>query len=222
MAPTSQLESCSSNLRRYDRDSQCKSGSTKRIPKRVRLRVSRTSRTDEAAEPHRLGSLHRDRLKKARKDALWHFIFARQNANLPRIHAQNDAFGHPIIRDLLVDPSSGLPRLRPRKFRYKRSRLPPVLVWSDARWEASDERPAGMGFVVFFPETPDQARAATDAMAGRRPPWLLGAETPRGTWRYAAYDPDSSVYAHWRAREQYIGQLEFGVAGRRQRILFAA
>lgn len=113
-----------------------------------------------------------------------------------------------FIRDLLVDPSSGLPRLRPRKFRYKRSRLPAVLVWSDARWEASDERPAGMGFVVFFPETPDQARAATDAMAGRRPPWLLGAETPRGTWRYAAYDPDSAVYAHWRAREQYIGQLE--------------
>jgi hypothetical protein len=37
----------------------------------------------------------------------------------------------PFIRDLLVDPSSGLPRLRPRKFRYKRSRLPAVLVWSE-------------------------------------------------------------------------------------------
>ena len=54
------------------------------------------------------GHLHRDRLKKARKDALGHFFFAHENASLPRIHAQNDAFGHPIYEVL---PSTFL-RLR--------------------------------------------------------------------------------------------------------------
>jgi len=84
-----------SNLRVYDRDCQCKSGSTKRIPKRVRLTVSRTSRTDEAAEPHRLGSPPSRSVEKGSKGALDHFFFAQQNASLPRNHAQNDAFGHP-------------------------------------------------------------------------------------------------------------------------------
>ena len=95
LTPTSQLESCSKILRVFRERCQCQSGSTKRNPKRVRVTPSRTSRTDEAAEPHRLGHLHRDRLKKARKDALGHFFFAQQNASLPRIDAQNDAFGHP-------------------------------------------------------------------------------------------------------------------------------
>lgn len=114
-----------------------------------------------------------------------------------------------FLHDLLVDPRTGRARLRPRTFRYKRStRTLPVLVWSDARWEASDERPAGIGFVVFFPASREAAQTA-QAMASRRtPPWLGGAETPPGVWRFAAYEPAASEYEHWRARAQYIGQLE--------------
>ena len=70
LTPVGQLESCSKHLRVLRERSHCQSGSTKRIPKRVRVRLSRTSRTDEAAES----------------------FFAHGNANLPRIHAQNDAF----------------------------------------------------------------------------------------------------------------------------------
>ena len=50
------------------------SGSTKRIPKRVRVEPSRTSRTDEAAEPHRLGSSPSRSVEKARKDAHSRFL----------------------------------------------------------------------------------------------------------------------------------------------------
>ena len=37
---------------------------------------------------------------------------------------------------------------------------------------------------------------------------MMGAATPRGVWRYAAYAPAASEYAHWRERSQYVGQLE--------------
>ena len=112
-----------------------------------------------------------------------------------------------FIRAMLVDPVTGKPVQRRRRFRYagSRSTLPTVLVWSDARWEAAQDRPAGIGFVVFFPAS----KAAADvAASSRTPPWLLGARTPPGRWRFAAYEPAASEYAHWRARSQYIGQLE--------------
>jgi len=67
--------------------------------------VSRTSRTDEAAEPLRLGWSPSRSVEKARKDAFSHYFFARQNASLPRIHAPNDAFGHPSF-DLNASDSS--------------------------------------------------------------------------------------------------------------------
>lgn len=113
-----------------------------------------------------------------------------------------------FLRDLLVDDKNRRRRLRPRSFCYKRSRLPAVLVWSDARWEASASKPAGLGFVVFFPASAAEARKATEATAARTPPWMMGAATPRGVWRYAAYAPAASEYAHWRERSQYVGQLE--------------
>ncbi len=74
LTPTKKLESYSSNLRRYDRDVQCKSGSTKRIPKRVRLNVSRTSRTDEAAEPPRKPLPPSRSVEKAREGAQSRFF----------------------------------------------------------------------------------------------------------------------------------------------------
>ena len=75
LTPTSQLESCSSNLRRYDRDFQCQCGSTKRIPKRVRVKVSRTSRTDEAAERCRLHGRRPLSLEAARDGAFGDVFF---------------------------------------------------------------------------------------------------------------------------------------------------
>ena len=110
-----------------------------------------------------------------------------------------------FVRDLLTDPATGKARQLPRRFRHSRRSEPPVLVWSDARWEASDEHPAGIGFVVFFPASDDDASAAA---AARSPPWLGGAETPRGRWKFAAYEPPPGDYSHWRERSQYIGQLE--------------
>ena len=54
LTPTSQLESCNKILRVFRERVQCQNGSTKRIPKCVRVNLSRTSRTDEAAERCRL------------------------------------------------------------------------------------------------------------------------------------------------------------------------
>ena len=55
LTPTSQLESCSKIFQRvFGEDFECQCGSTKRIPKRVRVNVSLTSHTDEAAERCRL------------------------------------------------------------------------------------------------------------------------------------------------------------------------
>ena len=74
LTPVGKLESCSKHLRVLRERSHYQSGSTKRIPKRVRVRLSRTSRTDEAAEPHRLGSSPSRPVEKARKDAQCHFL----------------------------------------------------------------------------------------------------------------------------------------------------
>jgi hypothetical protein len=99
-----------------------------------------------------------------------------------------------FLRDILVDTEKRVRRLRPRTFAYKRSRMPAVLVWSDARWEASASKPAGLGFVVFFPASAAEARKASAATAARTPPWLMGASTPVGEWRYAAYAPAAEEY----------------------------
>ena len=69
LTPTSQLESCSRILRVFRKRVQCQNGSTKRIPKRVRVNLSRTSRTDEAAEPPRKPLPPSRSVEKARKDA---------------------------------------------------------------------------------------------------------------------------------------------------------
>ena len=97
LTPTSQLESCSKILRVFREQVQCQNGSTKRIPKRVRVHLSRTSRTDEAAERCRLHGRRPLSLEAARDGACGDTIFAQVNANLLRKHAQNDAFGHPSV-----------------------------------------------------------------------------------------------------------------------------
>jgi hypothetical protein len=109
-----------------------------------------------------------------------------------------------FLRDLLADPD-GNPRLRPRRFDYRKSPLPTVLIWSDARWEPSHSHPGGIGFVVFFPASSDAEAAARSSHS---PPWMAGASTPPGEWFYAAYDLMPEEYAHWQSRATYIGQLE--------------
>ena len=81
-----------------------------------------------------------------------------------------------------------------------------LLVWSDACWEAAADRPAGVGFVVFFPASAAASHAARRSRTS--PPWLLGASTPPGEWRFASYAPAPAEFAHWRERTQYIGLLE--------------
>ena len=98
LTPTSQLESCNKILRVFRERVQCQNGSTKRIPKRVRVNLSRISRTDEAAERCRLHGRRPLSLEAARDGAFAHLNFAQNNANLLRKHAQNDAFGHPNCR----------------------------------------------------------------------------------------------------------------------------
>ena len=67
-----------------------------------------------------------------------------------------------FLRDLLVDPASGEPRLWPRVFTYGHAREPHAIVWSDACWEDKVDKPAGIGFVVFIPASPtDEAAAAS-------------------------------------------------------------
>jgi hypothetical protein len=67
-----------------------------------------------------------------------------------------------FLRDLLVDPVSKRPRLRPRTFESGREKKPHAIVWSDACWEDKNDKPAGIGFVVFIPASPtDEAAAAS-------------------------------------------------------------
>lgn len=137
-------------------------------------------------------------------------------AALQPLHASrhSSSFAAPLrtalafLRDLLVDPATLEPRLRPRRFDYassRRNRLPTVLVWSDARWEQSHASPAGIGFVVFFPDSEEAADAARRSYS---PPWMDGGRTPPGEWLFAAYDLPLGEISHWRERSQYIGQLE--------------
>ena len=75
LTPTSQLESCSEILRVFRERVQCQNGSTKRIPKRVRVNLSRISRTDEAAERCRLHGRRPLSLEAARDGALCDVFF---------------------------------------------------------------------------------------------------------------------------------------------------
>ena len=77
LTPVGQLESCSKHLRVLRERSHCQSGSTKRIPKRVRVRLSRTSRTDEAAERCRLHERGPLSLEAARDGAFSDVFFGR-------------------------------------------------------------------------------------------------------------------------------------------------
>ena len=121
-----------------------------------------------------------------------------------------------FLRDLLVDPASGEPRLWPRVFTYGHAREPHAIVWSDACWEDKVDKPAGIGFVVFIPASPtDEAAAASlspseasSAAASHSPSWTGGAATPKGEWYVASYHPPREMLAAWRTRQQYVGQLE--------------
>jgi len=95
--------------------------------------------------------------------------------------------------------SSLLEALPPHEFDVVRRRSPPVLVWSDARWEVGDPRPAGVGFVVAVPKVgaPAGVTARSVAELVRRYDFYHGSEVV----------PESFMRGFVR-RKQQIGQLE--------------
>lgn len=63
-----------------------------------------------------------------------------------------------------------------------------IFVWTDAMWEASSDRPAGIGWVVYIPA-------------------VAGCSGPTG-WFYSEYSAPADVIAAFVAKASYIGQLE--------------
>jgi hypothetical protein len=80
-----------------------------------------------------------------------------------------------------------LPLLRPKSIRLwgKGSRMPPVIVYTDARYERSNDNPAEIGIVIFDRSLP----------AGEQ-------------WRHASALVPEWLMQKFRPRQQYIGQLE--------------
>lgn len=74
-----------------------------------------------------------------------------------------------------------------RLVRLGRPSKPPVIVWSDAMWEKSSSRPAGLGFVIFVPP---------DVPSGR------------GRLIHSSVFPDERTIGFFMQKKQYIGQLE--------------
>ena len=83
-----------------------------------------------------------------------------------------------------------LPLLMPRRIvvRGPEARLPPVVIYTDARYEPTAARPAEIGVVIYDP---------VDKEAGGVP-----------TWRYTSADVPQVMMQRFVARQQYIGQLE--------------
>ena len=108
--------------------------------------------------------------------------------------------------------SSLLPQLPPHEFRVARDDSPPPLVWSDARWEEGDPRPAGVGFVVAFPNpgvTSAQVAATVAAAteAGVEFPGVAALREHFELVHGSADVPESFMRGFVRRRQQ-IGQLE--------------
>ena len=80
-------------------------------------------------------------------------------------------------------------------FRFKTKPRPTVKVWTDACWEPDAVEPAGIGVVLFFPEYTDN----------------------NGQYHASYYTPphcvaSEEVIGKFKARKQYIGQLELYAA----------
>jgi len=85
------------------------------------------------------------------------------------------------------------------EFDVVRRETPPVLVWTDARWEVDDARPAGVGFVVAVPKRGAPAGVEADSVAefARRFDVFHGSE-----------EVSESFMRGFVRRRQQIGQLE--------------
>lgn len=78
-----------------------------------------------------------------------------------------------------------LPRLPPAVYMMRKAAVPPIVVYTDAAFEPDDPRPAGLGACVYDPLAP----------GGHQ--WVVLSE-----------QTSPEVIARWKARRQYIGQLE--------------
>ena len=101
-------------------------------------------------------------------------------------------------RSSLLFFASVLPVMPPHEYEVRRLAAPPVLVWTDARWEPTLPAPAGVGFVVAFPR-PGTALSTAPSLAALRD----GYDLVHGS---AAVPP--SFMDGFVRRKQQIGQLE--------------
>ena len=93
----------------------------------------------------------------------------------------------PAIRRALLYLRDVVEQLPRRTISLARPSRPPVLVWSDARFESSSPEPAGGGFVIVIPSE------------GRTPRRVI----------YSLEDTDPAVLGRFvPGKAQYIGQLE--------------
>ena len=108
--------------------------------------------------------------------------------------------------------SSLLPELPPHEFRVARDDSPPPLVWSDARWEEGDPRPAGVGFVVAFPNpgvtSAQVAATVAEAAAANDPFPGIAALREHFELVHGSADVPESFMRGFVRRRQQIGQLE--------------
>jgi hypothetical protein len=80
-------------------------------------------------------------------------------------------------------------------FRFKSKARPTVKVWTDACWEKNSDQPAGLGVVIFFPHYTDD-RGKFHA----------------SSYRHAYGFASDELIEKFKARENYIGQLELYAA----------
>ena len=117
--------------------------------------------------------------------------------------AQHRRGTRPLTADVVVALGffrDVLPLLRPRVFDLSRAgSRPPILVYTDARYDRSHAEPAQLGVAFFDPELVCPATGDTPACSG---------------WRHTDMVVPPEVMALFREREQYVGQLEVVAAGR--------
>ena len=94
--------------------------------------------------------------------------------------------------------ASVLPVMPPHEYIVRRLSVPPVLIWTDARWELGLPAPAGVGFVVAFPRSGTTVSGSPSLAALRD-----GYDIVHGSAEVPA-----SFMAGFVNRRQQIGQLE--------------
>ena len=113
----------------------------------------------------------------------------------------------PQVNEALLFFEQTLLHVQPRKVYVGVRQTPPVLVWTDARWDPERADPGqrgGLGFAVFVPR---QARAYSAAVEYKREHGMLSSG-PDGEWFHGESTVCISFILGFVVQRQYIGQLE--------------